>query len=403
MPPAGTISLSSWSSPSSPTHPHVSWCWAQDLPDTFRCRIDMDKMERQIPQFKTQMPSLCSAISSKCFPVFLLPVPASILERQARLGATAWLPPTRSFIPFETSLPPPPDIQLKSPSWKATSDFPWPDPDGLSLLAPPPPAPIFQTSCDTSDSAAHPFFPILGRVSGRFQLQIVRMLECVRPGYGQSPKFSFLICKMGLIKYVICVWHTTGLPSDPLFDSLSLYTHSAAKLIFLELMGLHHLRGDEKQQTQSPASAVGSEHAQLRPNDRHQRTWESGSPLRPLVPNWLSFSNCVSIVLVYLLHQKNGILPLSKAKALSSKMIMMVYLSDPVFPQFSIQVSYIVHGNWTGPHFHLSVRPPRSCPLAAMAPFPPPHRKLCQTSLKRHLLSIAGVIVLPLMPNIFWL
>lgn len=186
-------------------------------------------------QQSNAVPLLCSFLPRLLFG--LLPLSADVLERDAGFCAAVSLPPKHSCIPFETSLLLPPATQLTSPSSKAANGFPSPQPDGL-LSTPSLPG------CETLDPAAQPFFPILGRASGGFQLQIVHFLECVRSGYGHGPKFSLLICKMGLIKYVICVWHTTDLPSDPLFVSLSFCTHSAAKLIFLEWMSLHHsLRG----------------------------------------------------------------------------------------------------------------------------------------------------------------
>lgn len=186
-------------------------------------------MKWQIPQFKNQTLS-CSAASSNSFSVVSFLCPPTFLK--GRLDSVPLSPyhPRTLPSPLKPAFHP---HHLTLPSSKATNGFPSPHPDGL-LSAPSLPG------CETSDSAAHPFFPVLSRAGRGFQLQIVHFLECVRSGYGHSPKFSLLICKMGLVKYVICVWHTTELPSDPLLVSLSFRTDSAAKLIFLEWMSLHH-------------------------------------------------------------------------------------------------------------------------------------------------------------------
>lgn len=72
------------------------------------------------------------------------------------------------------------------------------------------------------DSAGHPSFHS-NRVSApEFQPQTAR-LESASPGFGRSPKLSFLIYEMGLIKPIIYVWHKHGQSSNcpPYFALIS--------------------------------------------------------------------------------------------------------------------------------------------------------------------------------------
>ena len=63
--------------------------------------------------------------------------------------------------------------------------------------------------------------------------ECAHILESARPGFGHSPKLSFLICETGLIKPIIYVWPTHGQPLNCSPYFLSSHTCTAAKFIFL--------------------------------------------------------------------------------------------------------------------------------------------------------------------------
>lgn len=147
---------------------------------------------------------LCSAISSDSFPFFLLSLTAKTLEKGGYFHCHHFITVhSHSFIPFEIRLPPPPfnwnhsllntinDLLLPNPNLASALDHPGP----LRSMTPPPPTP---------SSVSAP----------QFQPQTAHFTESARPGFGHSPKLSFLIYEMGLIKPIIYVWHTHGQPPN---------------------------------------------------------------------------------------------------------------------------------------------------------------------------------------------
>ena len=152
--------------------------------------------------------SLCSAISSNCSRFFLLPLTARILEWGGYIHCHHFITTHSHFHSFWKQ-PATPTIQLKAPSE----------------------TPPQTSSCQIQLVFSQPSIflsglcqPSLSRVSSpQFQPPNTCVLESARPGLGHSPKLSFLICKMGLIKPIISVWPThRQLPNcSPYFPLIS--------------------------------------------------------------------------------------------------------------------------------------------------------------------------------------
>lgn len=162
-------------------------------------------VEWGVPPFVLLFPQ--TVLASFCF----LSLP-EFLNEEAIFTATISLPPTHAFIPFESSLPPPP--------------FNWKHP--LRHHHRPPPAKSSWSFLSLQSSYLLCWSglcqPSLSRVSSpQFQPPNTCVLESARPGLGHSPKLSFLICKMGLIKPIISVWPThRQLPNcSPYFPLIS--------------------------------------------------------------------------------------------------------------------------------------------------------------------------------------
>ena len=162
-------------------------------------------VEWGVPPFVLLFPQ--TVLASFCF----LSLP-EFLNEEAIFTATISLPPTHAFIPFQGSLPPAP--------------FNWNHP--LRHHHRPPPA---KSSCSFLSLQSSYLLcwsglcqPPPSRVrSPQFQPPNACVLESARPGLGHSPKLSFLICKMGLIKPIISVWPThRQLPNcSPYFPFIS--------------------------------------------------------------------------------------------------------------------------------------------------------------------------------------
>lgn len=109
----------------------------------------------------------------------------------------------------------------------------------------------------------------------RFQPQNACILKSARPGFGRSPKLSFLIYEMGLIKPIIYVWHMQVSLLIALLTWLSSRTHycqiNLCKLpsdhVISLFRNLHQHTGTGKLQvyhTVDTVSTVSPNSAQLR-------------------------------------------------------------------------------------------------------------------------------------------